>query len=423
MWAAAAFNQRAANPEDRMKTALLLAAIAAPLCAQESAPATDPVRIAAAQNVFAVELFRALDEAGPANACVSPASVYAALLLAHVGARNDTAAELEQVLHFPTDPNWDDARTHTAFADLVAQASLEREQAVVRVVNALWGQVGYGFLEDTLAELERRYGAGMRLVDFARDTEGAAAAINAWVAQATADRITDLVQPDNLSTSTRLVLTNAVYFKNFWTLPFSESATRPVPFYLEGDAAADVPTMHATHALRYAEDEDVQIVELPFMHGNWSMVIVLPRERTGLLAVTSKLSTDRIDALLVKGRRRRVTLALPRFTFTSRFSLVEPLKTLGLTTGFSPSADFSGFAGAPGALFINDVLHQAFIAVDENGAEAAGATAVVMRATTAIQEEPSVRFQADHPFLFLIRETKTGQTLFLGRVGNPTDPI
>jgi serpin B len=254
-------------------------------------------------------------------------------------------------------------------------------------------------------------------VDYA-ETEPARKTINDWVEKATSEKIKDLIPQGVLTELTRLVLTNAVYFKSDWQDQFTEGETKEGPFTLGDGKTVQAPLMTQWTRVGYMEDEDFQLADLPYKAGVLSMTILLPRKADGLKALEEKLSAKNLAEWLGKANVTHVDLTMPRFKFTSQFGLSKPLKELGMVDAFDPDrADFSGMTSEE-KLFISAVLHKAFVAVDEKGTEAAAATAVVM-ATTMMPQQPEVVFRADRPFLFLIRHRPTGTVLFLGRLATP----
>ena len=375
----------------------------------------DATALVTGNNTFALDLYGALRKQ-EGNLFLSPFSISTALAMTYAGARGNTAAQMEQALHFEVKRE----HLHQAFAQLIEQLGAQAREGgyQLSVANALWGQQGAGFLEEFLNLTEKHYGAGLRQVDFAGAAEAARRTINAWVEKETQGKIKDLLQPGVLGALTRLVLTNAIYFKGTWASQFEEGATREEPFTLATGQQVKVPMMNKTEKFGYTEAEDFQALELPYAGDDLSMVVFLPRTVDGLPALEEKLSLENLERWLGGLRRRQVQVSLPRFTMTSQFGLQEVLKSLGITDAFSlPPADFSGMNGRTD-LFISAVVHKAFVDVNEEGTEAAAATAVVA-VTSAARPEPVPVFRADHPFIFLIRDTRSGSVLFMGRFMNP----
>jgi serpin B len=379
----------------------------------------DLTELASGNSAFAFDLYQLLrGEKG--NLFYSPYSISLALAMTYAGARGDTEKEMAQALHFllPQD------RLHPAFSRLAAELASRGEGAQgtdgkgfrLNVANALWGQEGYQFLLEFLNVLETYYGAGLKTVDFAGDPEAARQTINDWVSQETENRIQDLIPPGVIDTLTRLVLANAIYFNAAWLYPFEPDVTADGPFYLLDGSQVQVPMMRQSESFAYAQGEGYQAVELPYDGQQLSMVILLPAQGQ-LDAFEGTLDADRVETILKGLSRQQVDLTLPKFGFESQFSLKDALSTLGMPDAFTDAADFSGMTGNR-ELSISEVIHKAFVSVDEAGTEAAAATAVIVGLTSAPAQP--VSFTADRPFLFLIRDIPTGTILFLGRVVDPT---
>jgi len=367
-------------------------------------------------NTFAFDLYRQL-AAGGGNLFYSPYSIYTALAMTQAGARGETLDEMDAALSF----NLPQDRLHTAINALdqsLAEQAAEKagEDAGpfhLNIANSIWGQRGYSFLPEYLDLLSENYGAGMRLVDYAANTEAARQAINDWIAQQTEDRIKDLIPAGVLNELTRLVLANAIYFNAAWLSPFDESATAPAPFHpLEGEPA-DVDMMRQSGSFGVATGEGWQLVELPYASRSMVMDVILPAEG-GFAEFEAGLTGDALEGMLQQVNYTQVKLALPKFKVESDFSLKEPLAGLGMEQAFVPGqADFSGMDGSH-ELYIQDALHKAFVSVDEAGTEAAAATVVIVGIKSAPMEPLSVT--VDRPFVFLIRDSESGAILFVGRV-------
>jgi serpin B len=380
---------------------------------------TNGAAVAAGNTRFALDLYAKL-RGGDGNLFFSPWSISTALSLTSAGAKGETDREMAAALHLPADQ----AARHDGFRALIAEINgkglpTPRPDTLV-TANALWLQKGEPLLPSFLDLTHNAYDAEAREVDFAHEPEPARKTINAWVEEKTRDKIRNLLQPSDVTRDTNLVLTNAVYFKGAWRSPFTESATKKDgTFTTQAGTKVTVPLMTQTESYRYLDGGSFQALELPYMGDGRSMVVLLPKKVDGLAALETSLTQDALDGWLGKLARQRVRVELPKFRLEETFSLAEVLKALGMSAAFDPSkADFSGIAGTRDRV-ISAVIHKAFVDVDEKGTEAAAATAVVMvRAMAVIPAEP-VLFRADHPFLFLIRDQKTGSVLFLGRVVNP----
>jgi serpin B len=390
-----------------------------PVTRENAARPADRSALVQGNNRFGLSLFSQLRQA-PGNAFLSPFSLSTALAMTAAGARGETARQMAEVLQLPAGSD----RISTDFASLIQSLGPGPERAdapyALHTANALWGQQGYHFLPAFVTLLQRSYGAALEEVDFQGATEEARRTINAWVAKQTRDKIQDLIAQGVLDASTRLVLTNAIYFKGTWSSPFHGQRTQDDDFHASGGRIVRVPLMHQTGRFGYAEDQNVQTLELPYVGGDLAMVVLLPRQRDGLAELEKALSAgwlaDRLDGL----KSTSVAVALPRFKLTAEFELQRTLAALGMTLPFSDRADFSGINGGSEPLQIAAVIHKAFVDVNESGTEAAAATAVGIRAASALVPQTPVEFRADHPFLFLIRDRRTGSLLFLGCLTQPT---
>ncbi|HUX17151.1 MAG TPA: serpin family protein [Phycisphaerae bacterium] len=374
----------------------------------------DVQAVAGGCNRFAFDLYAQLRGA-EGNLFLSPYSISTALAMTYGGARGQTADQMAKVLCLPAGVE----AVHAAYGALQNDFNVAGEggEFDLFVANRLWGQKGYAFLKEFLTLVEKNYGAGIKQVDFAGATEEARKTINAWVEKQTQDKIQELLPPGVLDAQVRLVLTNAIYFKGRWAEEFHKRLTRDEDFFLTPEKKAAVPMMHQTADFGYFEGDGLQALELPYRGDRLAMVVLLPKAKDGLAALEASLSADKVAEWVGKLHRREVQVALPRFKTTAEFSLKDTLVAMGMAAAFGGDADFSGMTGAKD-LFISAVVHKAFVDVNEEGTEAAAATAVVMG--RAAMPEPAPVFCADHPFLFLIRDTKTGAILFFGRILDPT---
>jgi serpin B len=380
--------------------------------------ASEQALLVEGNSAFAFELYRAL-QGEEDNLFYSPYSISVALAMTYAGARGETAQQMADTLQFLLEQE----RLHPAFNWLDAELAGRGEGAEgkdgegfrLNIVNAIWGQKDYEFLPDFLDVLAENYGAGLRILDFMTETEKSRLTINDWVSDQTDGRIEDLIPQGAIGELTRLVLTNAIYFNAAWEYPFDEDMTADGLFYLLDGGQVTVPMMKQTESFGYTEGEGYQAVELPYDGDELSMVILLP-EAGKFEAFEEGLQAQHVDAIINGLQDTHVALTMPRFEFDSGFSLKDTLAEMGMPIAFSSSADFSGMTGKP-ELFISDVVHKAFVAVDEAGTEAAAATAVIMELTTV--PEPTVEVSIDRPFIFLIRDIETGTILFVGRVLNP----
>lgn len=371
----------------------------------------DVETLVSGNNAFALDLYHSLS--GDNNIIFSPYSISLALAMTYAGARGETATQMAQTLHF-TLP---DESLHAAFNRLDLNVMREGDAALrLHIANALWAQKDHPFLQEYLDLLAVNYGAGVRLADFAK-TEAARREINDWVSRQTEEKIRDLIPAGALDAMTRLVLVNAIYFKADWETPFDPNKTTDAPFYLLDGSQVTVPMMSAElGGVRYGRGENYEVIELLYQGGTAAMDILLP-EKGQFQAFATSLNVERLSLALESLQPASVQLYLPKFRFTRDFDLGNSLSALGMNNAFDPElADFSGMDGERD-LYIGKVLHKAFIAVDEQGTEAAAATGVVMRLTAALPS--GIVVTVDHPFLFLVRDIPSGQILFFGQVLNP----
>lgn len=379
-------------------------------------------------NTFGLNMYlKFRDE--PGNIFFSPYSISTALAMTYAGARGRTEKEMANVLNVPviTDTacegivstTWPQERYHAAFGEIINQLNTQGEKDIYKLVvaNALWGQKGYSFLKEFTELIECCYQGGMNEVDFINETESSRREINEWVEYKTREKIKDLLQKGSIRTDTRLVLTNAIYFKGKWSNPFNKSITSKRPFYLSDGSEISVMMMRQTKRFRYASTEKMEVLELPYAGDELSMVIFLPAKGTKLQDIRENINTEGLSTWLNAINKRRVEVHLPRFTMTWEKELNDTLKSMGMANAFSDSADFSGMTDGHD-LTISKVVHKAFVEVNEEGTEAAAATGVGMK-ITSVEPEPLVVFKADRPFVLLIIDNTTGSILFLGRVENP----
>jgi len=403
---------------------LLIACSVLPMAAYtaEASPmvmvANDQTTVVDGNNEFAVDLYGKLRSQN-GNLFFSPESVSTALAMTYAGARGDTAAEMAKTLHFTLPPD----RLHPAMGALLAGLNATHDGYQLRLANALWAQQGYKFRDDFLQVTKSDYGAGLNQVDFSGATEAARLTINQWVEQKTEDKIKDLLKPGAVNPATRLVLTNAIYFKADWQTQFRKEATTVEDFHLAPAQTVKAPLMHRTGGYNYFSEGTFQILEIPYKSRDLSMIVFLPNDVNGLLAFEQSLTASNMQKWLSQLKPvSRVILTLPKYKVTQQFELAGVLGAMGMPTAFKlGAADFSGMTGDR-ELFISAVIHKAFVDVDEAGTEAAAATAVVMvgSAMRAPDPTPPTEFRADHPFLFLIRDNRSGSILFMGRVADPT---
>jgi len=421
----------------RMKSFLILHVFGA-LIAAMAYGATESDLAATSTNQLAVDLHRQL-ATGDGNLCVSPYSIESALAMTFAGADGQTRTEMARVLHFPGDggdvPASFASLQHSLEEMSVKTAKLVKESKrfggpsepiTLNIANRLFAQKGYDFRNAFLSLVKQDYRAAFEPLDFVADASGATQHINKWVADQTRDRIRDLIPAGALDETTRLVLANALYLKAPWSDPFSENATHPELFHVHGSAPVDVPTMRKRdERFGYAKREGYSAVSLPYAGNDLQFLVLLPEDLNGLRAFESKLSAEML-AQCAKLEERDVDLHLPKFRIEpSTITLAEKLEALGMKTAFNQprgSANFDRMAPRKpdDYLYISQVFHKTFIAVDEKGTEAAAATAVAMMAATAlIERPPPIEVKVDRPFLYAIQHVPSGVCLFLGRVTEP----
>ena len=370
-------------------------------------------------NTFALSLYHAL-KSGEGNLFYSPFSISQALAMTLAGAGSETERQMVDTLHY----RLPQSRLHASFnaldQELASRGMDSRNEEdryfQLNIANAIWGQHGYEFLPDFLGVLAEHYGAGLRPLDFAGTPEESRVMINDWVSEETGEKIKDLLPPGTIDGSTRLVLTNAIYFNASWSWPFSKKDTQNRPFHLAEGGRVDVPMMSETSDdfYGYARGNGYQAVDVPYSLGEMSMTVLLPDEGT-FGEFEDSLNADALDKILDDIEIDYLKLTMPLFKFESEFSLVETLAGMGMTDAFGARADFSGMTGSKD-LQISAIVHKAFVSVDEEGTEAAAATVVAVPMSGPTKEPIPVT--VNRPFIFLIRDRATGTVLFLGRVMN-----
>jgi serpin B len=387
--------------------------------ARTAAPAADAILAAEAVNAFGFDLLRRLG--GHDNTVISPASIAIALGMARAGAKGQTAAEMDAVLHglaaddHPTWLNALDAALASRSGTFKDTSNTDRD-VVLRIANAPFAQEGEAWDQAFLDALAQRFGAGVRLVDYRTAAEDARRAINGWVADQTEQRIKELLGQGTLDDTTRLVLVNAIYLKAAWQRAFEPSLTKPASFTRLDGSVVDVPTMHLGTELPYAEGSGWKAVELPYIGGQLAMTIVVPDDLAAFVSHADGAMFGSIATALA-ARRPLVDVAVPKFSIETKAELGSVLEGLGMADAFDPNrADFSGMTTQE-RLYVSIVIHQANIDVDEKGTTASAATAVVMDASSAPLDH--VTLNVDRPFLFALRDVTTGAIVFLGQVTDP----
>lgn len=390
---------------------------------RRQASSTEAELGAAAVNAFGADLYEAIGAEAPSNLVFSPASIMLAMAMTSAGARGATSLEMYDVLHANSTGA---AGLHSAMNSLSAQMA-ERNRRVriddefadvsLNIANSLWGQRGITWNAEFLDLMATEYGAGMYTVDYAVRAEEARSAINSWVADETKDRIPQLIAPGVLTSDSRLTLVNAVYMKAPWIAQFDPAATRTGSFTTHDGSRVTVPFMQNTESYGYASGDAWTAIDLPYAGGELAMLVILPAEGA-LNIVEQGLRQGLYDDVVGALQPANVTVSMPKFDLEMKVDLKEILRSLGMRTAFqADSADFTGMTTEE-KLFVSFVVHQATISVDENGTEAAAATASGMAGTSAPTD--IVEMRVDRPFIYAVRDVLTGGMLFLGRVGDPS---
>jgi len=369
--------------------------------------------VISANDQFALDLYSQLKNS-EGNIFFSPYSISTALAMTYEGARGKTADEMQAVFHFPTDGNL----RKSSFAAIHNQLNKPDAKYKLNIANALWAQNDYKFLNDYLTTLQQYYAGKATNVDFKNSTEEARQTINKWVESKTNNKIKDLFPQGSLNNMTRLVLTNAIYFKGTWIKQFEKSQTKDEDFRVSSTDTIKVPMMRRTDKnakFNYAETDNLQILEMPYEGDKLSMMILLPKNDS-LSSLESSLTLEKINDWRSKLKEQRVDVFMPKFTFDTKYFMNDTLAKMGMPTAFTKAADLSGMDGTQN-LLIQKVIHQAFVDVNEEGTEAAAGSGVSV-GLKSIAPQTTI-FRADHPFVFAIQDKDNGNILFLGRVVNP----
>jgi serpin B len=364
-------------------------------------------------NKFALNLFQKLAN-GSDNTFYSPYSISTALFMTTGGAKSETEKQMLDVLC----QTGNTAEYHKKFGEHIALVE-KKEKIQLNIANSIWMQKGFKFQQPFIDLLNSAYKAKLNESNFASNPDGEAKKINKWVEGKTKDKIKNLIAPGVLKSNTRMVLVNAIYFYGEWNKAFKKEDTKADDFYLSNNSTIKADFMHAEYNMKYATDGDFELLSIPYMKGEASMLVFLPKSKTDFDKAIKSLSYEKYASLLGKLGNNKVNLSFPKFTMTAQFELSQTLSEMGMPLSFSDMADFSGMTGQKD-LKINKVIHKAFVDVSEKGTEAAGATAVIVTTKSAMPDrEPIIYFKADHPFIFMINDNTTGQILFVGVVNKP----
>ena len=364
-----------------------------------------------ANNEFAFDLYSKYKDEKEGNIFFSPYSISTAMAMTYEGARGQTAKEIQSVFHFP-----EESIRRPGFARLYNEINKKDKEYQLSTANALWAQEDYKFLDEYFSTIKRYYDGDVTNLDFIKETEKSRVTINKWVEDKTKNKIKDLIPQGAIDGYTRLVLTNAIYFKGDWVLQFDKKKTREADFKVSPEKTVKVQMMGLTGdkaKFNYAKTWELQILEMPYEGDELSMLVILPRENLESIDINNA----KLNELKGMLRETKIDVYMPKFKFETKYFMAKDLIEMGMPTAFSMGADLSGMTGNMD-LFIDKVIHQAFVEVNEEGTEAAAATAVI---GTLNGIEKSNIFRADHPFIFIIQQKDTGNILFMGRVNDPTE--
>jgi serpin B len=375
-------------------------------------------------NQFAIDLYKQMSKSNE-NIFFSPISISNVFAMLYAGTDGKTKKEIKQVFHFAPEKE-----LHSYFSELIRKIKSNDGGILgiffsvreLHIANGIWMQKDYKFKKEYLKTMNKYYNAVLKEVDFKKASEKSRNTINRWVEQKTKRKIKDLMPPGSISSSTRLVLTNAIYFKSKWEYIFDEKETEYMPFYLLDGSEKKVPMMSYGESkyLRYFEDEQIQIIEMDYKGRKNSMLVILPKKKDGIKDLEKILTLDILNKWMESMKTEKVVVFFPKFKITGDYELRHDLENLGLNTIFSEEADFSEMTNEKG-LFINAIFHKTFIEVTETETKAASATATgLLLAPPPTEIEPRI-FKADHPFIFLIYDKDTSAILFLGRFLEPEE--
>lgn len=373
-------------------------------------------KVVAANNQFALKLYPRLAEAGK-NVFYSPYSISVILAMAYEGARGKTADEMRSVLQIPEDL----VLRRSNFARMINEINMGNKSYTLSTANALWVQKDHALLKEFMEVTRKYYAAKASNLDFVKATEASRQTINRWVEEQTKGKIRELLQNENVTTLTKLILTNAIYFKGTWQRQFDKKKTKDDDFTTDTGKTVRVPMMRMLgEEFYYVDAGSLQALELPYKGGELSMLILLPKLGSSIKELETSISVKMLSRLRGALVKEEVHTYIPKFKLEERYPLSKALEAMGMTSAFTLGADFSGMDGGKD-LYISDVIHQALVEVSEEGTEAAAATSVISAPTGpagGMHASPPV-FYADHPFMFFVQQRKTGNILFMGTVMNP----
>lgn len=391
-----------------------------PVTAQTNNPTQSLV---AGETAFATDLYGQL-KTNQGNLFFSPYSISTCLAMTYAGARGETAREMARTLHFNDGPT----NLPIPMGELEKELNQVRQKKGIELntANGLWAQNDRKFLPSFLKIAEQQFGAVVKQVNFKTNAEPVRKEINAWVSKETKGKINDLLAHGVVNESTRMVLVNAIYFKGKWEHQFDKNKTTNAPFTMAANKKVQAPLMNIEERFNYADAGRLQLLELPYTAGDpqkperpLSMIVLLPKDLNGLKKMEMSLNANSLSNWLAQAHPQKVKVFLPKFKMTQKFNLSQTLQSMGMEEAFNALANFSGMDDRRD-LQISDVIHKAYVDVNEEGTEAAAATGTTMRALAEERPKPVPVFRADHPFIFFIRDNRSGRILFLGRVNDPT---
>lgn len=389
----------------------------APPPADAPPPASDADRQndTKAANAFALKMMVRAGKKDRGNLMVSGTSLRQAFGAAYVGSNGATKTEMATAFGFPDDAQ---KAASAARAEIDGWQKAKGQGAELSVANRIWVEKTMPVNPKYAALVAWAFGAPATNLDFKGAADESRRTVNGWVAEQTKDKIKDLLPEGTIGATTRAIITNAIYFKGKWFTPFPKGETRDEPFKIDPKKSANVPTMHVTESFRYAHTDGVQLVEMKYVGNDLSLLVVLPDDASpaAVAKLEEKLSAEQLDKWSSSVQNARLELAMPKFTFKWGGSVKSVLADLGVKSIFGGKADLSGIAMKPGDLYVSDVFHQTWVALDEQGTEAAAATGAVVKLTSMTVGTP-IKVNVDHPFLFFVRGR--GRILFAGRVTEP----
>ena len=374
-------------------------------------------------NLFAFDIYKQLKKPEQ-NLFVSPLSIFTAITMIYVGARGATEQEIKDILHISIPQ-----RRLPIQVKNLNEMLRSHEETIIKMANSIWTDLAYELSESFLFVIDENYEGSLYKENFS-DIEGTCDKINAWVSQNTEQKIKGIITPIQFDPGIKLILLNAIYFKGQWEKPFKKDLTENAPFYLEDGSSVQVEMMYQKETFSYHEDERLQILEIPYKivlrFGTevcYSMIIILPRDKRGLEDFEENITLEKISKILEQLQQEEVKIFIPKFKIETKYELKKDLMEMGMTESFTGDADFSGIVDTSKseAPFIGEIIHKAFVDVNEEGTEAAAVTMITALPKSMSIHKEIPEFKADHPFMFMIQDSETKNILFIGRIGNPKE--